>query len=400
MSPNESYASLRVLIVDDDELILKTMTASLGSLGLQSVTAESDGERFLDSLKRTDHDFDVILCDLNMPNVDGLTLLRHLASCNYPGFVILMSGEDRRILNAAATLAGALALKLIGAVTKPVTRHSLHNILTKAQRYVLEEDSPKHAIHVSEEQLRLAIANNELETFYQPKVSAEDRTLKGAEALVRWRSPELGLVAPNAFIPVAEKTGLVSDIFDIVVSKLIHSAGDLHRSGYNLSMSVNLSVSTLDRLDLPEFLADLTTQAGLSPDHVILELTESQLMADIFYPLEILCRAAMMGFRLSVDDFGTGFSSMSKLTTFPFHELKIDREFVNGAASDEIARTILETSTLLGQKLDMSVVAEGVETQEDWDVAATAGVNLMQGYFVAKPMPLDEFRDWVADWRP
>jgi EAL domain-containing protein (putative c-di-GMP-specific phosphodiesterase class I) len=132
---------------------------------------------------------------------------------------------------------------------------------------------------------------------------------------------------------------------------------------------------------------------------VVLEVTESRLMADIVKPLEVLTRLRLKGLELSIDDFGTGASSLEQLKRIPFNELKIDRAFVNGASRDDTARSILESSVALAKKLDLSTVAEGVEDQADWDLVASLGVDLVQGYFVCRPLPGPDLMDWLSEWR-
>jgi EAL domain-containing protein (putative c-di-GMP-specific phosphodiesterase class I) len=160
---------------------------------------------------------------------------------------------------------------------------------------------------------------------------------------------------------------------------------------------VNISVSNI-RLDLPDYIAACAKTSGIDPSRVIAELTETQVMKQLRPSLEILGRMRLKGIGLSIDDFGTGYSSLAQLKRAPFTELKIDRSFVFGAASDPAARAILESSAVLGRKLNMTVVAEGAETRQEWDLAATAGCDLVQGYYVAKPMPGTEVVSWVKQW--
>ena len=155
----------------------------------------------------------------------------------------------------------------------------------------------------------------------------------------------------------------------------------------------------LDRCDFPEFVVDTARSEGVDPSSVILEITESQIMTNIIKPLEILARLRMKGGGLSIDDYGTGASSMQQLKRIPFTELKIDREFVAGAPEDDAARAMLVSSISLGKDLGLSIVTEGVETQTGWRLVASRGVDVVQGYFVARPMPGAEVEDWVGRWR-
>jgi EAL domain-containing protein (putative c-di-GMP-specific phosphodiesterase class I) len=183
-----------------------------------------------------------------------------------------------------------------------------------------------------------------------------------------------------------------------VFTKAMGHLGEWTRQGHALQVSVNISADNLNHFDLPDVLADIARKAGVDPSQVELEITESRLMNNLSTSLEIITRMRLIGFGLSIDDFGTGYSSMEKLKQMPFSELKVDRAFVFGATSDPVARAIFESSVKLGHALNMQVVAEGAETQADWDLTATLCCDQLQGYVVAKPMPAGEFINWKTGW--
>lgn len=384
------------LIVDDEAFMRTLISRILKSLGAETIADCEDGQSALDNLKSKPAD--VVLCDLNMPGMDGVEFLRHLTGTDFNGAVILVSGEDPRVLDTARNLAEAHDLTVLGALSKPITPHGLKALLDKL------EDSgsgrggygPIEMLDVDE--LRAGIEGDELEVFYQPKVAVSDKHLYGVESLVRWRHKKRGLISPVAFVPVAEAHGLIDALTDAVYSKAAAQGGKWLADGRDIKVAVNISVESLNRLDLPEYIVDTAAAHGLDPSHIILEITETRLMADIKSPLEILTRLRLKGVSLSIDDFGTGHSSMEQLKRIPFTELKIDRAFVYGAAKDAAARAILQSSVTLAKSLGMTTVAEGVEDQEDWDLVASLGVDVVQGFFIAKPMPADEFDAWLADW--
>jgi len=249
-------------------------------------------------------------------------------------------------------------------------------------------------------ELRKAIERGELSVFYQPQADPRTSRIEGVEALVRWRHPQRGLLSPDTFIAIAEQYGLMDELTVAVFRKALGYIGEWKRQGHALkvAMSVNITMSNLDQLNLPEVLEVVAREAGVEMSQVTLELTESGLINDLARSLEIITRLRLKGFGLSIDDFGTGYSSMEKLKQLPFTELKIDRAFVFGAARDDAARAILESSVRLGRALNMKIVAEGVETQEDWDLVVNVGCDEVQGFFAAKPMPADEFIRWKINW--
>ncbi|MQX37573.1 EAL domain-containing protein [Roseospira navarrensis] len=388
---------MRCLVVDDEAFMRTLITRILGGLGARDVRACEDGQA---ALVVVGDGVDVVLCDLNMPGMDGIEFLRHLAGMNYDGAVVLISGEDERVLQTAKTLAQAHELRVLGAVAKPVTPAALGTLLKDATRPTTRRAGPRAPIDpVAVEELREAIASDQLTVFFQPKARVSDRVVVGVESLVRWRHPERGLVPPVAFVGVAEEAGLIDAMTDVVFRQAVAQGGRWRARGLDLKVAVNISVDSLGRYDLPDTLVGIAADAGLPPSQIMLEVTESRLMADIKSPLEVLTRLRMKGVGLSIDDFGTGHSSLEQLRRIPFTELKIDRAFVHGAARDKAARAILESNASLAQSLGMTTVAEGAEDQADVTLVAALGIDLIQGHFFAKPMPAEDFDDWLADWR-
>lgn len=389
--------SLRVLLVDDDKFVLDLVEHMLHRLGIKNVGRSRDGHAALEAIDGAIKSYQLVICDLNMPGMDGIELLRHLADRSFEGGVILSSGTDERVINTVGNLVLAHKLQFFGTLQKPITEAELLTSLIKFTGTELDVNyGPIREL--SPEEIRAGLDTDQVETFFQPKVRVADQRVVGAECLVRWRHPERGLIHPVTFISVAEEHGLIDDLTMVVFHKAMGHLKEWTRLGHNLKVSVNISMDNLSRLDLPEMLANIVRQADVKTGQVILEMTESRLMSNIATSLEIITRLRLMGFGLSIDDFGTGYSSIEKLKQLPFTELKVDRTFVCGASKDSVARTILESSVQMGHALGMSVVAEGAETQEDWDLLVAVGCDEVQGYFVARPMPAEEFIEWKTSW--
>jgi EAL domain-containing protein (putative c-di-GMP-specific phosphodiesterase class I) len=248
--------------------------------------------------------------------------------------------------------------------------------------------------------VRIAIANGELVNHFQPQVCLATGKVIGVESLVRWRHPTDGMVYPDQFIGIAEENGLIDDLTRVVVTGAFAQARYWQDQGLTLRMAVNVSMDNLASLDFPDFVAGQAATSGLSSRNVVLEVTESRLPQDLRAPLEILTRLRLKRFGLSIDDFGTGHSSMKQLRDMPFDELKIDGSFVHGAASHGLGTelAIYDASLGLAKQLDMQTVAEGIEDRTDWDMVRRSGCHLAQGYFIARPMPAADLPEWMASW--
>ena len=390
--------NLSILLVDDDYIMHKVTTLMLNDLGIQKVHSAMSGSQGLAMLDEQPQAIDVIVCDLNMPEMDGVEFTRHLAKRKFAGSMIFTSGENIRILKTVEKLAIEHELHVLGVMEKPSTPAKLTEMLRELDQ-VKSEKSIIASKVFSVQDLSNAIGKGEMDTFFQPKVDVKTRRVVGVEALVRWNHPSEGIITPNNFIPLAEENNLIRELTLAVCKQALQHAVRLQLQGFNLNIAINISVDALDDLGWPDEIASEIDACGLQASTITFEITESRLMEHVSVALEILSRLSLKRFNLSIDDFGTGYSSMEQLQRIPFSELKIDRAFVRGASEDASARAILESNVLLAQKLNMKIVAEGVETQQDWDLISELGCDQVQGYYIAKPMPIDQLCDWLEQWQ-
>jgi EAL domain-containing protein (putative c-di-GMP-specific phosphodiesterase class I) len=385
------------MVVDDDAFMLKLVGLMLANLGFGRVTPCLSGQMALQCMDDPAGLPELIILDLNMPDMDGLRFVRHLVERQYGGCLILASGENERMLQTAESLVRANRISLLGRLHKPVMREALTALLAQwTSRPSVRPAQSKPAY--SADAVRAAIAGGELVNYYQPKVLVATGEVKGVEALVRWRHPVDGMVYPDQFIGVAEEHGLIHDLTRAVLGEALIQARLWRDRGMALRMAVNVSMDDLASLDFPELVAGQAAIAGVAPEDVVLEVTESRLMKDLKTPLEVLARLRLKRFSLSIDDFGTGHSSLAQLRNFPFDELKVDRGFVHGACRDKTLRAIFDASLGLATNLGMDIVAEGVEDRDDWDFLRRTGCRLAQGYFIARPMPADDLPAWLRAW--
>jgi diguanylate cyclase (GGDEF)-like protein len=248
-------------------------------------------------------------------------------------------------------------------------------------------------------ELRTAIDEGQLRVYLQPKISLASGDVCGAEALVRWQHPRRGLLAPAQFVPFAEQTGFIRELTGWMVDKSARRCGALRDRGIDLKVSVNLSTKDLMDLRLAEKLERTLSRSSLEPATLCLEITESAIMDDPQRALATLQRLDAMGHPLSLDDFGTGYSSLAYLKTLPLHQLKIDRSFVMAMEHDRADLKIVRSTIDLAHNLGYSVVAEGVETAQTWAILRALKCDEAQGYFMARPMPEEEFAHWLDQWQ-
>jgi EAL domain-containing protein (putative c-di-GMP-specific phosphodiesterase class I)/AmiR/NasT family two-component response regulator len=393
-----------VLVIDDEPFQLKLLARQFANLGLTDVQTCLHAREALQQVGTDPQRFDVICCDLQMPDMDGIEFVRHLGQSAYRGGVVLISGEDRRILHTAERLAQSHSLNVLGALRKPVAPEQLRELLAAARAPAPSRPAPRTSPQspaYTGAELERAIGAQELVNHYQPKVDFATGHLVGVEALVRWRHPKDGLVYPDRFIPVAEESGLIDLLTHEVLAGLhgaLRQARAWHDQGLALQVSVNVSMDNLNDYGFPEYVAREVAAAGVAPSALILEVTESRMMKDPLAALDILTRLRLRRVSLSIDDFGTGHSSLTQLHEAPFDELKIDRGFVHGAWRNEAQRAILLPSLDMARQLGIKTVAEGVEDADDWHFMRSLGCDLAQGFFIARPMPGDEVAGWAAEW--
>jgi EAL domain-containing protein (putative c-di-GMP-specific phosphodiesterase class I)/AmiR/NasT family two-component response regulator len=376
----------RIAVVDDDSDICDFVARVARDLGFEVMTTTEPME-----FRRLCQEFKpaVVVMDLGMPGVDGVEQLRFLGAELSRTEVILMSGFDRKVLNSARQVGDQLGLSMKGVLQKPIAIEQLEEMLTTVSHFECS---------ISARELASAIKNGEIRPHFQPKArlqQAYDRQVNEVEALVRWHHPVHGLLTPDRFIPMAEETNLLLPMTHAVAVGACRQIRDWETVGLSVSVAINIAPQLLTNLSLPDDIADLAAEHGVESSRLIIEITESGVMADVARAMDILTRFRIKGFRLSLDDFGTGFSSLIQLYRMPFGEIKIDRSFVKDVGANEEARVIVRATTELAHRLDLTVCAEGVETLEDLKFLSRTGCDKAQGYFISKPIPGEKVKDFV-----
>lgn len=393
-APPDVALPRNVLLVDDDPVARRQFHVMMSSLGVARVMTAESGQAALEEIARADGAVDLLISDLNMPGMDGIEFLRRLAEAGFKGGLIIVSGVEERLLQSAVELIRERGFCLRGALRKPMTREAFLGVLSAPCVAPAAVVAAPARMVVSPKDIVDAIRRDEFEVHFQPKVDASTLCVVGVEALARWRFN--GAAVPSEiFIEAAERHGLIGMLSEVLITKILIGGARLIDEGYALSIAANLSAAWLADIRLPEFIMASVHMTGFKAENLILEITETGVMADVATSMDVLTRLRLNGFKLSIDDFGTGYSSLEQLRRIPFNELKLDGGFVKGAAEKLASRTILAASIDMAHKLNLVTVAEGVETQADLDLVRGLGCDLIQGWFIAKAMPLDELLVWL-----
>ena len=386
-----------VLVVDDDDEQREFFLRILPRVGDYNVFCASSGADALALLSNHETKINLVVCDLQMPGMDGMALLRRIGTFRRDVAVIVLSSADTSILRSVELMAKAMGLNVLGSLQKPVERSRLEK-LVRLHREVAASVPRVAGRELGTADIDRALAGNEFIVYFQPKVSFISGKVSSAEALVRWQHPIHGLLEPEEFLPLVASSGRLVRLTQSILASSIAHVAEWRNRGCQISFSVNLSLSALSNPLFCEDIQALLASRGLKPEDLTFEILESATMVDVGRALETMTRLRLNGFGLAIDDFGTGFSSFEQLSRIPFSELKIDRAFVQGASHTPRLATMVRSCIELAERLNLKVVAEGVETEEDWNYLAKAGANEAQGYFISKPMPGEEIVSWIERW--
>ena len=378
----------RLLIVEDEPEVADFIAAVAQRLGFS--IASTGGAEFLqlvDTFRPT-----LIMLDLNLPETDGVELLRKLVARGCKANVLLTSGVDERVLSAARDLGASRGLAMCGILTKPMLPGDLQTKLAA----VMKRDSE---LDVAD--LVRGLAANEVIAYYQPKASLKDKrgwVVDGVEALARWQHPRLGVVMPDEFIPLAERSGVISDLTSAVLGQALAQVREWNALGLRLKCAVNLPPSLVTDLSFPDRLAAILAQHELDGSQLTLEITETATMQDPTKTMDILTRLRVKRIGLALDDFGTGYSSLTQLYQMPFDEMKIDKSLVTNVPHSREANTMVGSLIELGHNLGLTICAEGVENRAALDLLAILGCDRCQGFFISRALPASDIPSFINHW--
>ncbi|MBE9207108.1 EAL domain-containing response regulator [Nostoc sp. LEGE 06077] len=396
---------IKILVIEDEESVrenlldlleaedFKTIAAANGRTGVDLAFAEAP---------------DLILCDMMMPEIDGygvLTALRQDPLTATIPFIFLTAKSAKSDFRQGMDMGADDYLtkpftraELLGAIMNRLERQAtLKKYLSSSPKIIPKTVSPK--IQLLEMNLQRVVKQKQFQEFelhYQPIVDIASGQIIAAESLLRWQSPELGLVTPTEFIPIAESTGLIVAIDQWVLENVCQQIKIWHDVGIAyLTMTVNLSLMEFHQPDLLPKINELLGRNNLEPQYLEIELTESVIMQDINGAIATMNQLQSLGLKIAIDDFGTGYSSLIYLKNLPINTLKIDRYFIHNIAADHQKSAITKALIEMAHNLNMRVIAEGVETDEELHLLRDYHCDAMQGFLFSRPLPAAEFENFL-----
>jgi EAL domain-containing protein (putative c-di-GMP-specific phosphodiesterase class I)/CheY-like chemotaxis protein len=392
-------AHLHFLVAQADLSERRALVALLGQLGAGQVTDVADGAAALQALDAgATPRVNVALIDLDLPGMDGLTLLRRLGEAKCAARLIVTGSQPAGLLFSVETLAEAFGIELLGAIARPLTVVTLKPVLenyTPLPRFMPTPAEPQFTF----QQVGIGLQKRQFEPYFQPKIELATGQVKGLEVFARWNHPEHGVLGPASFVDALGESGRIDFLDWSMIELSVERRRWLQDQDIAIPISLNIASETLAHPAFVRQMSACLERHGVEAADVTFEISESSVLNTDPDFIERLVRLRMMGFGLAIDDYGTGRSNLQLLARIPFTELKIDRSFVDGASRRLPLSTLLRSCLSLAHSLDRKSVAVGVETRRDWDFLQALGCTYAQGYHIANPMPAAAFPAWLSDWR-
>lgn len=390
------------LVVDQDEFQRAALARMLGKIGVPEVATAHDGASAVAAIQQ--QQWDLVIVDLDMADRTGLQMIDALADAGGCGGIAIASSHPTRILQAAATYARNRGLPIIAALGKPLEAACLISMIESLARTALADgeatlraaaqSSGVALAGLDTERLRRALAQREIAAYFQPQHCVSTGELRGAEMLARWVADDGVMIPPAAFLPAFEAAGLLGSLTDYMLARAFEAQRELGGRP-DCVISINVPAAVASSICWAQDVADRAEFAGVDPSRIVIEITEDGGARSNGALAGAITQLRLRGFSCAIDDFGTGDSSLDRLLCAPFDELKIDRDMIARARRHRHAQDVLACTVEMARSLDMTVVAEGIESQEDYDMVRALGAQVTQGYFHGRPMPLGAFSQYA-----
>ena len=391
--------SVRTFVVEDHAFQRGILVKLLRAIGVQHIGEAANGREALAMLEAEPERSrpDVILCDLEMPEMDGIAFLREVAERELARSVVIISGREPELLAGVEAMVRASGLPVIGRLGKPISPEDLWAAMSADPAAGVSDTADAGVTDPVE--LQRAVGAREFQCVFQPKVRLATGEIVGVEALARWQRDGAATVEPARFIPAMVRAGLIGSLTEQMLDNACAALKEWDQEALRLTAAVNISMSALSNVDTADRLVAQVGGQGIEPQRITFEVTETEVMSDVAAVLNVLTRLRLKGFHLAIDDFGTGYASLAQLNTIPFTELKVDRTFVRNCGQSHRQRNIVQSSIDLARRLNIRTVAEGIETREEWDFLGLAGCDEGQGHYIARPMTVEAIPGWATGWR-
>lgn len=386
----------KTLIVDDSKAICYLLRDMLQHFGIAIVEVCHDGEAAIELLEQSSSDFDAVFVDLHMEGMDGLELMHRLHKMHYRGGVVIISSLDKRIVDYTMEVVSNYSIRLLGSIEKPIERSIVAFMarrILSAKKSIVEIDKLPKRREILE-----ALNENLLRAYFQPVIDGDTNSIHALECLSRLELSGYGPMSPREFMPVVERF----DLLDIFTEKLFTVAAPAYRyllenTDIRCPLNINLSPKQLYSDELPETLATYAAKFDLANESLCLEITEDYSLTEEPQQKN-LSRLGINGFKLSLDDYGAGYTNLYQVTNMPFDSIKLDAELINGMHKDKVLRIIVESVHRITQELDIDLIAEGIADADDLMSLNQIGIRYFQGYFFARPKPANELVRWYNNW--
>ncbi|MBN8129987.1 EAL domain-containing response regulator [Vibrio vulnificus] len=375
---------LKILVVDDHPIHLTLMKQQLAKIPNTRVATEQTVASALSTL--SDDHYDFVFCDLDMPHSDGIDLLISLNEQKYTGNVALISALDRPIISAVSAMCENFSFQVLGKISTPYSNNDIQQLLDNATNALKPARKLRRRIDVSDQEFLFDLANGRVKNYYQPLVDCRTGDVVGYEALARWLHPIHGMLSPAHFLPIVERCNLSHELFDIVTDNAIRDARHINQGQ---RISINADQINIEDGNFSERFIAKCLESQVEPSVFTIEITENTSFSNSVALYKNLAKLRLNGVNVSIDDFGTGHSSLEKLSLLPFNELKIDRSFVSEMEIDSKKQKIVNSICELAKSLNLKIVAEGVEKQSTWNMLKKYNIDVCQGYLFNKPMPIE-----------
>lgn len=378
-----------LLALDDDEEI-GSLLCAIGQRAGFEVTATTSHKDFQTTLRLSRPD--VIVLDLQMPEMDGVQMLRFLADEKVDAGIVLVTGMDMRTISSAEQYGRSKGLRVLATLQKPFMPEDLSNALATAQAATRS---------LTPSDLQKAIEGNQLIVHYQPTISRfadGSWDISSFEALLRWDHPVRGIITPDAFISMGEEHGLIGAMTDFVIQRGIEQLRGWKAMRFNLGMRINIAASLITDIDFPDRLEAILLEQEVDPAALTLEVTETATLEQSTETIDILTRLRLKNINLAIDDFGIGYSSLTQLVRMPFSEMKIDKSLLISIHESKESRIMVDALVELAHKLNLTVCAEGVETEKTLEFLGDVGCDAAQGYYISQPIPPADVPELIRQW--